>query len=819
MARCPYQGHDCDMKLTRNDLTPSEHALLDSLESGHVFSPRTTDCTLPTTVRASVIRDIMRHAYPDVTPDPKGLRMTGVRIEGRVDLDHIICNIPLEIADSELTEGLTAHNAELKSLILTEMAVERPSKTEPILHLEDLKVGQLVLNNIQLINDEFCALYANSISITGTADFAALTATGRGAQGAVSLSGATIGGQLVLIGAKLTNLKGPALVADGITIGLDALLYDGFSAKGSGTLGTVRLPKAVISGAIFLSGANLKNSDGPALVADGIMAKSDVFMSDGFTCVGSGELGAARLLGAMINGQLVLRGAHLKNHNGPALNADNLTTGTDVYMDDFIAEGNGELGTLRIPGATVEGHLSFQRSRLTNPNGPALWAHYSVIKAYLHLNQGFTAEGNTDTGTIYLLGASINGQLLLQGATLNNSIGPAFFGDYLSVGSSARFDGLTAEGEGKEGTVRLPRARIQGELSFSGANLANKSGCAFSADDLIVHSNVRLDGGFSATGYGKSGAARLPAAIIKGQLVLNNACLINPSGPLLRAENLVVEFRTVVHLLNVFSVQKPLTDPLKVTGENYSQTELDASIILRGASLGEFHVSESTLEFAHFSGFWDITGMSYTALESTSGMGYRGSGGSIRKKWLVFLRNGTVDFAPQPYQQFSKITHAEGDEQFTREIRIAQRDDLRARGGLSAWQRRGLGLIKHTVGYGYQSWRAILWLVGVLAIVTFVNMLFGGVIPAPITIGPLGLAQQSTAMLPNTENPCRTVDLIKLSIDTIPLISRNAGNVCGPTDTWSGAVYVFLSVFFNITAWALVTLFVAGYTKLVRDPS
>lgn len=60
---------------------------------------------------------------------------------------------------------------------------------------------------------------------------------------------------------------------------------------------------------------------------------------------------------------------------------------------------------------------------------------------------------------------------------------------------------------------------------------------------------------------------------------------------------------------------------------------------------------------------------------------------------------------------------------FTREIRIAQRDDLRAR-RISAWQRRGLGLIKHTVGYGYQSWRAILWPAGVLAIVTFVNMLF-----------------------------------------------------------------------------------------------
>lgn len=811
--------HDSVMNFIRDDLTPAETDLLDALESGDIYTPPTADGNQIPTIRATVIRNILRNAYSDVTPDPKGLRIRGARVEGRIDLDHLISDIPLEIAQSELGGGLTAHNAQLTSLSLIEMTIDRSSRDEAVLHLEDLKIGQLELRDLELKNSNFCALNANSINITGTANFTRLTANGAGPQGAVCIPGAVVGGQLILSGAKLISINGPALVADELTIGLDALLHDGFTAEGSGIPGTVRLSKSTINGTLFLNGAHLTNPDGPALVADGIVVKSDASLADGFTCSGWGELGTVRLLGATINGQFVLRGAHITNLAGPAFNADNLTAGTDVYIDDFTAKGSGNLGTLRIPGAIIKGHLSFQRSRLENPSGPALWAHYSTISADLHLDQGFTAEGDTDLGTIYLLGTTINGQLRAQGAILKNSGGPALFADYLTVGSSARLDGLIAEGSDKDGTVRMRGANLHGELTFSGARLINHTGCALSADDLTVHSNIRLDNGFTATGSGTAGAVRLPAALVKGQLVLNNACLINPHGPLLRAENMVVEFRTVIHLIKVILVHQPPFLFSDSTKKDDLQQTSNALIIFRGASLGELHVSELTLEMAAEGKLWDVTGMTYTALQSTEGMGYKGSAVNIHGKWLSFLRNGTVDFTPQPYQQLSLITHAAGDEQFTRAIRIAQRDDLRARGRLSAWQNRSLWVLKHTVGYGYQSWKAIFWLIGVLVIATFTNLLFAGVIPAPIIIGPLGLAQQGASPSPITDIPCRAIDLMKLSIETIPLIPRSPSNTCGPTDTWAGILYTFLAGILRLAAWALVTLFVAGYTKIVRDPS
>ena len=69
------------------------------------------------TVRASVIRDVLRGRLVG-RPDPRGVRLRGARISGRLDLDYLIATIPLSLTDCVLPDGMVASGATLPALIL-----------------------------------------------------------------------------------------------------------------------------------------------------------------------------------------------------------------------------------------------------------------------------------------------------------------------------------------------------------------------------------------------------------------------------------------------------------------------------------------------------------------------------------------------------------------------------------------------------------------------------------------------------------------------------------------------------------------------------
>ena len=86
--------------------------------------------------------------------------------------------------------------------------------------------------------------------------------------------------------------------------------------------------------------------------------------------------------------------------------------------------------------------------------------------------------------------------------------------------------------------------------------------------------------------------------------------------------------------------------------------------------------------------------------------------------WLWLLRDGTPGYAAQPYQQLAAGSRARGDERQTRETLMKQRDDQLARTRpRPRWTERLWGRIsKFTLGYGYQPWRALLFLTGVVVL-------------------------------------------------------------------------------------------------------
>jgi hypothetical protein len=121
--------------------------------------------------------------------------------------------------------------------------------------------------------------------------------------------------------------------------------------------------------------------------------------------------------------------------------------------------------------------------------------------------------------------------------------------------------------------------------------------------------------------------------------------------------------------------------------------------------------------------------------------------------WLDLLRDGTRSYAAQPYQQLAAgppgngyAPHrALGHERETRDILMAQRDDQLARTH-TRWSQRLWGRItKVTLGYGYQPWRALLFLAGVMVLLCVLAVVLGshgalaqtGKTPAGVACGRL----------------------------------------------------------------------------------
>ncbi|MGQ0718883.1 MAG: hypothetical protein ACT4NP_16535 [Pseudonocardiales bacterium] len=233
---------------------------------------------------------------------------------------------------------------------------------------------------------------------------------------------------------------------------------------------------------------------------------------------------------------LTLSASHL-----PALDGDGLRVEGDVLLSEgFTATGQGAEGAVRLLGAHIRGQLNLNGARLTNDAGPAL------IGDALHVygdvfGGGFVATGHGELSAVRLPGARISGQLNLNGAELTNPAGPALIGDGLQVdGGLVLAEGFTATGHCKRGAVRLPGAHIGGQLNLDGAQLINNAGPALIGDHIQVNGGVFLDR-FTATGHGEDGTVRLPDAHISGQLNLDGAELTNHTGPALIGDHIQID--------------------------------------------------------------------------------------------------------------------------------------------------------------------------------------------------------------------------------------------------------------------------------------
>jgi hypothetical protein len=394
---------------------------------------------------------------------------------------------------------------------------------------------------------------------------------------------------------------------------------------------------------------------------------------------------------------------------------------------------------------------------------------------------GFTATGAGDDGAVNLRGAHIGGRLSCTGATLGNDSGPALYADALQVDQDLFLDGFTATGAGDNGAVNLLGAHIGGDLTCDGADLRNDSGPAVAADRLQVGQDVYLRGAFTATG-----AVNMRGAHIGGGLDCTGATVRNDSGPALHAGSLQVG--QDVYLRGGFTA----------TGAGDT-----VAVALTGAQVG------ATLVF-------DPARLEHAADPhrrlAVDGLTYAGVPEPISARdWLDLLRNGTPGYAAQPYQQLAAGYRALGDERQAREILMKQRDGQLTRTDPRPWwpERLWGKITKITLGYGYQPWRALLFLAAVVALSCVLA----------VALGSHGaLAQTGSTATPG--QPCTLLQQVTVGLDlNLPIGRSVAREQCDLAKESASAAAAWLTAtgwVLQLLPWVFAALFIAGFTSAVR---
>ncbi len=209
---------------------------------------------------------------------------------------------------------------------------------------------------------------------------------------------------------------------------------------------------------------------------------------------------------------------------------------------------------------------------------------------------------------------------------------------------------------------------------------------------------------------------------------------------------------------------------------------------------------------------WEIDGLAYSGVPRLARNGNRDA-------WLDLLRTGTPGYKAQPYQQLAAAYRAQGHDSDVRAILIAQRRDQIARGGLSRGDRRWARTTGVLLGYGYQPWRALLYLAGVLAVSVTLAVVLGShgalVKTAERASAPPPASSPATAAAALAE-ACPLIETVGRGLDLgTPFLPRAAPG-CTTTTGATGVALAISTWVLQLAAWALAALFVAGFTGIVR---
>jgi hypothetical protein len=699
----------------------------------------------------SVIRRVLLRA-DELQADPLGLQLVRAVIEGPLDLENLRSDVGLGLISCEFTEEVDLGDAAFPWITFNGSRGRR-------LSADGLRVeGPFFLREVRFHCDEGVAF---------------------------RMVGARIGSNVELDGADLRSEAGPAYACDSARIEGDLYLRPDskgreFIAKGSGSLGAIRCTRTRVDGRFECRFSTLTNRSGPALFGDFLEAGTLDFA--GLRARGGGGAATVELTGARVAQNLMLARARLLNPNGPVLNAERITVEGDMICShEFRASGGKYDNLIMLGGSRVLGDLNFSHASLKCRRGTALGGDSLSVQASLFLDE-MSATGRGDGGVLRFPRAKVGGVLQMEGAEVRGEDGPAILLEGAEVGGTLFARRSFLAGTGKDGIVRLHGSTFGSSVEFDRAVIRNegvaeadeereRSGPALYLDGVIIRGYLFLREGFQAeTEAEVEAVVRVVTTTIAHELDLRQAELVNPLGPRL-----------------------DLSDTS--CGKLVLSTDLlgaHRAVVPRQLNLDGLSYERLT--------FRDQDDESYDDEESAD-------------LWREWLRGATLGYAAQPYQQLAASLRATGHQGVLLRTLIAQEDDLTHRGRsedpLWTLRRRLLRLL---LGYGYETWRAMVALALVLLLAVGLAFLAGGYLE-----GPYGHVAAHGSPNPYSSADCSSIELVEMALDVIPLVEFASEPSCSvETASTAGGIVTVVDWLLRLAAWALATLAVVGYTGLVR---
>jgi hypothetical protein len=884
------------------DLTEFERQVVDTARCGIRTNPATTMTVeelavtedLELQVRADVLRDLLRGLHGGV--DPRGILIEGVRVVGRLDLDHVIAVTGLGLYRCALPDRIVCRHAQLRFLHLNGSRLAgldaEGLRTDSHLFLRDTVItgagesgalglhgarinGSIALERAAITNTSGTALAADDLRAENGLFLRDAVITGAGESGALRLSGAQISGPLDLAGATVANATGPALSADDLRAESDLVLRDTV-ITGTGESGAIQLFEAQIGSLLRLDRITINNTVGPALDANGLRVGGDLSMPDA-TIAGAGERGAIELLGAQIGGALGLDCATIAGAAGPALEAERLRVGGNLFLRDCRITGAGERGAIVLADAQVDGSLSLERATITGTRGPALEAErLRAANSFLMRHAKITGV----RGGIRLRGAQIGDTFALDYATITSAKGPGLNAERIRANSNFSMQEVKIASTGEGGAILLVDAQVGGTLGLDRAAVTNTRGPALNAERLRVDSFFLRDTKLASTG--DRSAIVLADAQVGGTLGLDRAAVTNTRGPALNAERLragssvflrYTEFTSTGERGAILLLDAQIGGTLELNGAKVTGTQGPALCGDRLRTEGSLFLQGAAITGSGESGAIRLLGARISAqaallmsrLDNSSGpllllheaqitgallfppalacpAGRKGANHrdcpdrerSITahgltypvlreissRQWLHLLVHHTADYWPQPFQHLAATERAAGHDGSARDVLVTQQHDLRRRNREALGNR--LARRRHALWgwlgrYGYRANRLVAALGVVLALAAAVSVVAGHV-----TTHPGHLAAErvppAAAKPGDPGTPCSPVELIGLGIDRgLPLGATGLRARCD-LDTTTGWGQTFTAILWTLQAllWGLATLAIAAYTGLVR---
>ncbi|RAS62331.1 hypothetical protein C8D87_108152 [Lentzea atacamensis] len=386
-----------------------------------------------------------------------------------------------------------------------------------------------------------------------------------------------------------------------------------------------------------------------------------------------------------------------------------------------------------------------------------------------------TEADDLDPSGLRVVGAHIEGQLDLRDLVVKR---PLVLRDCTTeqpvLLSRAHFSQLDLEGLVAP-SIRARGLTVDHDLHLSSARLSGDE--SIYALHMRIGGSVYLDDGFQAAG----------SVVLSGSRV---AGVISCRG---------ARFDSTLHLVDV-----QVGDAIFLShGCRASSDGTHAAVRMRGARVdgqivlrdGRFTSPAVAVDLRHVKVGKDLL-MPFEGIEGSvqlEGLVYEGlPRDATVDEWLSLLATRTPYYSTQPWVQLAAAHQAAGHERDVRRIRVAAQRDLRRRGQLSRWGRiwhliRGL-----TIGHGYRPALALLWLAGVLAVSVAVVLASGAV-------------------------RCSVVEQVGYALNVAtPLVKVDAARCTVDTASGAGQFVLASTWLLQILAWAFATLFVAGFTGLVR---